>query len=60
LENKGFVMTRDALLDKVWGYDYIGETNAVDVYVRFLRSKIDEKYGIRLITTVRGMGYRID
>jgi DNA-binding response OmpR family regulator len=60
LENKGLVMTRGALLDKVWGYDYIGETNAVDVYIRFLRSKIDEKYGIHLITTIRGVGYRID
>jgi DNA-binding response OmpR family regulator len=60
LENKGMVMTRDVLLDRVWGYDYIGESNAVDVYVRFLRSKIDEIYNIRLITTVRGVGYRID
>jgi DNA-binding response OmpR family regulator len=60
LENKGMVLTRDALLDKVWGYDYIGETNAVDVYVRFLRSKIDEKYGVKLISTVRGVGYRIE
>ncbi|MDR2487555.1 MAG: response regulator transcription factor [Clostridiales Family XIII bacterium] len=60
LENKGMVMTRDVLLDHVWGYDYYGESNAVDVYIRFLRSKIDEKFGIRLITTVRGVGYRID
>jgi DNA-binding response OmpR family regulator len=60
LENKGMVMTRDVLLDRVWGYDYIGESNAVDVYIRFLRTKIDEKYGFRLITTVRGVGYRID
>jgi len=60
LENRGMVMTRDVLLDKVWGYDYYGESNAVDVYVRFLRSKIDEKYETHLITTVRGVGYRID
>jgi DNA-binding response OmpR family regulator len=60
LENKGMVLTRDALLDRVWGYDYIGETNAVDVYVRFLRSKIDERYGIKLVSTVRGVGYRIE
>jgi len=58
LENKGRVMSRDALLNKVWGYDYIGETNAVDVYVRFLRSKIDERFGIKIITTVRGAGYK--
>lgn len=59
LENKGRVLTRDALLDKVWGFDYIGETNAVDVYIRYLRSKIDEEYGIKLISTVRGVGYQI-
>jgi len=59
LENKGRVMSRDALLNKVWGYDYIGETNAVDVYVRFIRSKIDERFNIKTITTVRGAGYKI-
>ena len=59
LENKGRVMSRDALLNRVWGYDYIGETNAVDVYVRFLRSKIDERFDIKTITTVRGAGYKI-
>ena len=59
LENKGRVMSRDALLNKVWGYDFIGETNAVDVYVRFLRSKIDERFGIKTISTIRGAGYKI-
>jgi DNA-binding response OmpR family regulator len=59
LENKGRVMSRDALLTKVWGYDYIGETNVVDVYVRFLRSKLDERFGVKLVTTVRGVGYKI-
>jgi len=59
LENKGRVMSRDALLNRVWGYDYIGETNAVDVYVRFLRSKIDERFEVKTITTVRGAGYKI-
>jgi len=59
LENKGRVLGRDALLEKVWGYDYVGETNAVDVYVRFLRSKIDERFAIKLIHTVRGIGYQI-
>ena len=59
LENKGRVMSRDALLNKVWGYDFIGETNAVDVYVRFLRSKIDERFDMKIITTVRGAGYKI-
>ena len=59
LEHKGQVLTRDMLLEKVWGYDFSGETNTVDVYVRFLRAKIDEKFGIKLIHTVRGVGYQI-
>ncbi len=59
LAHKGQVLTRDLLLEKVWGYDFSGETNTVDVYVRFLRAKIDEKYNIKLIHTVRGVGYQI-
>ena len=43
----------------MWGYDYVGETNIVDVYVRYLRSKIDDVFGIPLIQTVRGVGYVI-
>ena len=59
LENKGIVLSRDTLLERVCGYDYVGETNIVDVYVRHLRSKIDEAFGIKLIHTVRGAGYVI-
>ena len=59
LENKEKVITRESLLDHVWGFDFVGETNAVDVYIRFLRSKIDEHFGIKLIYTVRGVGYVI-
>ena len=59
LENKGRVISRESLLDHVWGFDFVGETNAVDVYIRFLRSKIDERFGIKLIHTVRGVGYVI-
>ena len=59
LENKGRVLTREALLDSVWGFDFVGETNSVDVYIRFLRAKIDEAFGIKLIHTVRGVGYVI-
>ena len=59
LKNKGRVLTREALLDSVWGFDFVGETNSVDVYIRFLRSKIDEAFGIKLIHTVRGVGYVI-
>ncbi len=59
LSNMDIVMTRDTLLEKVCGYDYVGETNVVDVYIRFLRSKIDEVYDIKMIQTVRGVGYVI-
>ena len=59
LVNKNIVLSRDSLLGKVWGYDYMGETNVVDVYIRYLRSKIDEVFGISLIQTVRGVGYVI-
>ena len=55
LENKSIVLSRDTLLEKVWGYDYMGETNVVDVYVYYLRNKINEK----IIETVRGVGYVI-
>lgn len=57
LENKNLVLTRDKILQTVWGYDYIGDTNIVDVYIRYLRSKIDDKYKRKLIHTVRGVGY---
>lgn len=59
LENKNIVLSRDTLLERVWGYDYMGETNVVDVYVRYLRSKLDDAFGIQIITTVRGVGYVI-
>lgn len=59
LENKGLVLTREALLENVWGYDFEGETNAVDVYIRFLRCKIDEVFDVKIISTVRGVGYVI-
>ncbi|NBI09740.1 DNA-binding response regulator [Colidextribacter sp. OB.20] len=59
LENKGRVLTRETLLDAVWGFDFMGETNSVDVYIRFLRSKLDDAFGLKLIHTVRGVGYVI-
>lgn len=59
LENKEKVISRESLLDNVWGFDFVGETNAVDVYIRFLRAKIDEQFDIKLIHTVRGVGYVI-
>ena len=57
MENRDIVMSRSTLMERVWGYDYMGETNIVDVYVRYLRSKIDDAYGVKLIHTVRGVGY---
>lgn len=57
LENKTIVISREQLLEKVWGYDYTGETNVVDVYVRYLRNKIDDRFGLKLLHTVRGIGY---
>lgn len=59
LSNKDIVLSRDTLLERVCGYNYVGETNVVDVYIRYLRSKIDEVYGVKIIETVRGVGYVI-
>ena len=59
LENKNIVLTREVLIEKVCGYDYVGETNVIDVYVRFLRTKIDDAFKTKIITTVRGVGYVI-
>jgi two-component system alkaline phosphatase synthesis response regulator PhoP len=61
IKNKGRVMTRDYLLEKIWGYEYIGETRTVDVHIRHLRKKIEQddkkpKY----IETIRGIGYRFN
>ncbi|MBU3145214.1 response regulator transcription factor [Clostridium sp. CF012] len=57
LINKDVVLTRSQLIEKVWGYDYIGDTNVVDVFIRYLRSKIDDGFEDKLITTIRGVGY---
>ncbi len=59
LENQGIVLTREKILNQVWGFDFEGETNVVDVYIRFLRSKLDDGYEDKLIHTVRGAGYLI-
>ena len=59
LENQDIVLSRETLLNKVCGYDYVGETNVVDVYIRYLRSKIDDVFGVKMIRTVRGVGYVI-
>lgn len=59
IRNKNVVLSREELLNHVWDYEYFGDTNVVDVYIRYLRQKIDEKYEIHLISTVRGVGYII-
>ena len=59
LRNKRNVLTRDQILQEVWGYDYTGDTNVVDVYIRYLRAKIDDHFNVKYIYTVRGVGYAI-
>lgn len=59
MENTDIALSRDKILEKVWGYEFEGDTNIVDVYIRYLRSKIDNKYDIKIINTVRGVGYII-
>ena len=59
LRNKRTVLSRDQILSNVWGYDYMGDTNVVDVYIRYLRQKLDDKFGEKYIHTMRGVGYVI-
>jgi DNA-binding response OmpR family regulator len=61
VRNRGRVLTRDTLLDRIWGYDYVGDTRTVDVHVRWLREKIEsDPANPRHIQTVRGVGYRFE
>ena len=57
MENAGVVLTRDVLLEKIWGYHFEGETRTVDVHIRTLRQKLEE--GADIIETIRGVGYKI-
>ncbi|MDD6035757.1 MAG: response regulator transcription factor [Lachnospiraceae bacterium] len=59
LKNKNRAVPREELLSAVWDYDYAGDTNVVDVYIRYLRQKVEEPLKLRLIETVRGVGYMI-
>ncbi|MGF9966900.1 response regulator transcription factor [Bacillus rhizoplanae] len=59
LTNKNKIVTREGILTHVWGYEYEGETNVIDVYIRHLRKKIDEEFSSPLIHTIRGIGYSI-
>lgn len=61
IKNKGKILRRETLLDKVWGYEYIGETRTVDVHIRHLRKKIeDDDKNPKYIETIRGIGYRFN
>lgn len=57
IRNKGIVLSREKIENHVWNFDYCGGTNVVDVYIRYLRKKIDDDYDIKLIQTIRGKGY---
>jgi two-component system OmpR family response regulator len=59
MRNRGDVLSRAKILDHVWDFAYGGDSNVVDVYVRYLREKIDRPFGSELIETVRGVGYRL-
>ena len=61
IKNKGKILNREVLLDKIWGYEYIGETRTVDVHIRYLRKKIEkDDKNPKFIQTIRGVGYRFN
>jgi len=57
IKHQNYVLSRDQILTQVWGFDYYGDTNVVDVYISYLRKKIDDSFHSPLIHTVRGVGY---
>lgn len=57
IQHKGEVKSREEIITQVWGYDFVGDTNVVDVYIRYLRQKIDKGFPSKLIRTIRGIGY---
>ena len=59
MKNDGIVISREKIIESVWNYDFVGDTKIVDVFIRYLRSKIDDGYDKKLINTVRGFGYVI-
>lgn len=58
MKNLNIALTRDKILENVWGYNYMGDTNVVDVYIRYLRTKIDQRFKKKFIHTIRGIGYQ--
>jgi DNA-binding response OmpR family regulator len=59
MSNPRQVFTREQILEKVWGYDFVGDSNVIEVYIRYLRLKLEESNEKRLIHTVRGVGYTL-
>lgn len=59
MEHPRQVLTRDTLYDRIWGYDFGGESNIIEVYIRYLRSKLEDGGAARLLQTVRGVGYAL-
>lgn len=59
MENMDIVLSRETILERIWGYDFAGDTNSVDVYIRYLRAKLEEPFGLKIFHTVRGVGYVI-
>lgn len=57
IRNKGIVLSREKIENHVWNFDYVGGTNVIDVYIRYLRKKIDDPFDKKLIHTIRGTGY---
>lgn len=61
VKNRGKILTRETLLDKIWGYEYVGETRTIDVHIRYLRKKIEvDDKNPKFIETIRGVGYRFN
>jgi len=59
IEHQEEVVTREQIINEVWGYDYVGDTNVVDVYIRYVRQKVDKPFPAKLIHTLRGVGYML-
>jgi DNA-binding response OmpR family regulator len=57
MENKNQVLSREQIISHVWGYDFVGDTNVIDVYIRYVRKKIEHHFKGKLIQTIRGVGY---
>jgi two-component system, OmpR family, response regulator NblR len=57
IEHPREILTREQILENVWGYDFMGESNVIEVYIRYLRLKLEDEGQKRLIQTVRGVGY---